>query len=219
MGFALHASKHIRSSADWFTSCGEQHKETSHCLLLLPCTRRQLSNGNLEVGVHIADVTHFLLPDTAMDLEAASRATTTYLVQRRIDMLPKPLTEDICSLRWVGDVGLLSWATMAVGVRPPSAWCNGASTCCQSRSRRTSAVCGTSLVSRKVVRLPAQVTHVAANVRCGRDVRACKPGVPLLLMQTRSAVAHTAYSSLGACVGLAPAGGVLSGWRSAPFGR
>uniref|UniRef100_A0A383VI63 Uncharacterized protein n=1 Tax=Tetradesmus obliquus TaxID=3088 RepID=A0A383VI63_TETOB len=60
---------------------------------------RSLPNGNFEVGVHIADVTHFLLPGTAMDLEAASRATTTYLVQRRIDMLPKPLTEDICSLR------------------------------------------------------------------------------------------------------------------------
>lgn len=49
--------------------------------------------------MHIADVTHFLRPSTAMDLEASSRATTTYLVQRRIDMLPKPLTEDICSLR------------------------------------------------------------------------------------------------------------------------
>jgi exosome complex exonuclease DIS3/RRP44 len=51
------------------------------------------------VGVHIADVTHFLKPATAMDDEAAARATTTYLVQRRIDMLPKALTEDICSLR------------------------------------------------------------------------------------------------------------------------
>ncbi|KAK9825185.1 hypothetical protein WJX81_004330 [Elliptochloris bilobata] len=60
---------------------------------------RPLPSGNLELGVHIADVTHFLLPGTAMDAEAASRATTTYLVQRRIDMLPKPLTEDICSLR------------------------------------------------------------------------------------------------------------------------
>eukprot|EP00775_Hariotina_reticulata_P011972 gene11972-12115_t len=60
---------------------------------------RELPNGNFEVGVHIADVTHFLRVDTAMDLEASSRATTTYLVQRRIDMLPKPLTEDICSLR------------------------------------------------------------------------------------------------------------------------
>ncbi|KAI8464454.1 MAG: hypothetical protein J3K34DRAFT_526194 [Monoraphidium minutum] len=60
---------------------------------------RELPNGNLEVGVHIADVTHFLKPGTAMDDEAAARATTTYLVQRRIDMLPKPLTEDICSLR------------------------------------------------------------------------------------------------------------------------
>jgi exosome complex exonuclease DIS3/RRP44 len=60
---------------------------------------RPLPSGNFELGVHIADVTHFLLPGSAMDEEASSRATTTYLVQRRIDMLPKPLTEDICSLR------------------------------------------------------------------------------------------------------------------------
>lgn len=60
---------------------------------------RELPNGNYELGVHIADVSHFVKPGTAMDSEAATRATTTYLVQRRIDMLPKPLTEDICSLR------------------------------------------------------------------------------------------------------------------------
>ncbi len=42
---------------------------------------RELPNGNLEVGVHIADVTHFVKPGTAIDLEAASRATSTYLVQ------------------------------------------------------------------------------------------------------------------------------------------
>jgi exoribonuclease R len=64
-------------------------------------TNRELPNGNYEVGVHIADVTHFVKPGTAIDAEAASRATTTYLVDRRIDMLPKPLTEDICSLRCV----------------------------------------------------------------------------------------------------------------------
>ena len=55
--------------------------------------------GQLELGVHIADVTSFLRPNTAMDAEARKRGTTTYLVQRRLDMLPKPLTEDICSLR------------------------------------------------------------------------------------------------------------------------
>ncbi|WPT12794.1 Exosome complex exonuclease RRP44-like protein A [Picochlorum sp. SENEW3] len=60
---------------------------------------RELPGGNIELGVHIADVTHFLHPDSPMDIEASARATTTYLVQRRIDMLPKPLTEDICSLR------------------------------------------------------------------------------------------------------------------------
>ena len=59
----------------------------------------RVRQGNYELGVHIADVTHFLLPGSAMDVEASARGTTTYLVQRRIDMLPKPLTEDICSLR------------------------------------------------------------------------------------------------------------------------
>ena len=52
-----------------------------------------------ELGVHIADVTYFLRPETAMDSEAKRRGTTTYLVNKRLDMLPKPLTEDICSLR------------------------------------------------------------------------------------------------------------------------
>jgi len=52
-----------------------------------------------ELGVHIADVAHFVLPGTPLDEEAAARGTSTYLVDRRIDMLPKPLTEDICSLR------------------------------------------------------------------------------------------------------------------------
>ena len=71
---------------------------------------RRLPNGNWELGVHIADVTHFVHPGTAMDVEAAARATTTYLVQRRIDMLPKPLTEDICSLR--ADVERLAFSVI-----------------------------------------------------------------------------------------------------------
>jgi len=72
---------------------------------------RQLpGSDNIEVGVHIADVTHFLHPGTAMDEEAARRATTVYLVQRRIDMLPKPLTEDICSLR--ADVDRLAFSVI-----------------------------------------------------------------------------------------------------------
>lgn len=57
---------------------------------------RPLPNGNIEVGVHIADVTHFCLAGSAMDEEACKRSTTVYLVDRRIDMFPKPLTEDIC---------------------------------------------------------------------------------------------------------------------------
>lgn len=58
-----------------------------------------LPNGNFKVGVHIADVTHFVHPDTAIDKEAAERCTSVYLVDRRVDMLPRLLTTDICSLR------------------------------------------------------------------------------------------------------------------------
>jgi len=57
-----------------------------------------LPNGNFRVGVHIADVTHFVQADTAIDKEAAERCTTVYLVERRTDMFPGLLTTDICSL-------------------------------------------------------------------------------------------------------------------------
>lgn len=58
----------------------------------------RMANGNFRVGVHIADVTHFVHPDTPIDKEAAERCTTVYLVERRTDMLPGLLTTDICSL-------------------------------------------------------------------------------------------------------------------------
>jgi len=64
---------------------------------------RKLENGNIEVGVHIADVTHFVRHDTEIDKEAASRGTSTYLVERRLDMLPGLLTTDICSLKGNAD--------------------------------------------------------------------------------------------------------------------
>ncbi|CAI6247635.1 unnamed protein product [Periconia digitata] len=60
---------------------------------------RQLPNGNFEVGVHIADVSHFVKPNNAMDKEASQRGTTVYLVDKRIDMLPMLLGTDLCSLK------------------------------------------------------------------------------------------------------------------------
>ncbi|KIW06573.1 uncharacterized protein PV09_02292 [Verruconis gallopava] len=60
---------------------------------------RKLPNGNYEVGVHIADVSHFVKPNTAMDKEASIRGTTVYLVDKRIDMLPMLLGTDLCSLK------------------------------------------------------------------------------------------------------------------------
>ncbi|MCM1035876.1 MAG: ribonuclease R [Bacteroides sp.] len=60
---------------------------------------RQLPGGRWEVGVHIADVTHYVRPDTIIDREAESRATSVYLVDRTIPMLPEHLSNGICSLR------------------------------------------------------------------------------------------------------------------------
>ncbi len=58
-----------------------------------------LGSGMLEVGVHIADVSHFVLDDTVIDLEARKRGTSVYLVDRVIPMLPERLSNDLCSLR------------------------------------------------------------------------------------------------------------------------
>lgn len=60
---------------------------------------KKLENGNWEVGVHIADVTHYLKPGTILDKEAVNRATSVYLVDRCIPMLPEVLSNMVCSLR------------------------------------------------------------------------------------------------------------------------
>lgn len=60
---------------------------------------QQLPNGNYEVGVHIADVTYYVRPDTPLDKEAFERGTSVYLVDRVIPMLPERLSNDLCSLR------------------------------------------------------------------------------------------------------------------------
>jgi ribonuclease R len=58
-----------------------------------------LKNGNIEIGVHIADVTHYIKPNTALDKEAYLRSTSVYLVDRVCPMLPERLSNELCSLR------------------------------------------------------------------------------------------------------------------------
>ena len=60
---------------------------------------QKLPNGHWEVGVHIADVSYYVKPGTAIDEEAYSRGTSVYLVDRTIPMLPEKLCNNLCSLR------------------------------------------------------------------------------------------------------------------------
>lgn len=60
---------------------------------------QKLKNGNWEIGVHIADVSHYVRPGTVLDDEAYKRATSVYLVDRVVPMLPEVLSNNVCSLR------------------------------------------------------------------------------------------------------------------------
>ena len=64
---------------------------------------RKLGNGNWEIGVHIADVTYYVKQGNIIDKEAAKRATSIYLVDRTIPMLPESLCNNLCSLRPLED--------------------------------------------------------------------------------------------------------------------
>ncbi|MDD7117638.1 MAG: ribonuclease R [Bacteroidales bacterium] len=60
---------------------------------------KKLDNGNYEIGVHIADVSYYVLPGTIVDKEAQERGTSVYLVDRTVPMLPEKLCNKLCSLR------------------------------------------------------------------------------------------------------------------------
>ena len=121
--------------------------------------------GRVEVGVHIADVAHFLAPGTAMDAEAARRGTSVYLVGQRIDMLPKPLTEDICSLR-AGVDRLCFSAVWELEERPAA----------QEGGEPTYEVAGVRF-HRSVIHSRAALTYAEAQARLdASDAEAAGPG-------------------------------------------
>lgn len=60
---------------------------------------KKINGDNFEIGIHIADVSHYVTPGTALDREALNRGTSVYLVDRTIPMLPEILSNDLCSLK------------------------------------------------------------------------------------------------------------------------
>lgn len=81
-----------------FSIDGEDAKDLDDVLSFF-----RLDNGNFEIGVHIADVSFYVKPGSELDKEAFSRATSIYLVDRCIPMLPEKLSNEICSLHPGGD--------------------------------------------------------------------------------------------------------------------
>jgi ribonuclease R len=88
------ATRRDMRSTTTFTIDPEDAKDFDDALSLA-----KLPNGNVEIGIHIADVSHYVVPGTALDEEARRRGTSVYLVDRTIPMLPEELSNDLCSLK------------------------------------------------------------------------------------------------------------------------
>ncbi|XP_067898392.1 DIS3-like exonuclease 2 [Heterodontus francisci] len=114
--FADEVLECLPKSLPWTIPKGELQKRKDlrkECIFTIdPATARdlddalsccKLSDGNLEVGVHIADVSYFVHEGTALDVIASKRATSVYLVQKVIPMLPRLLCEELCSLNPMQD--------------------------------------------------------------------------------------------------------------------
>ena len=116
-----------------FTIDGEDAKDFDDAISI-----KALADGALEVGVHIADVSHYVVPGTALDGEAMARATSVYLADQVVPMLPEKISNGLCSLR--PDVERLVYSVImtfdAAGARTDSRVHKSVIKSCQRNSYR-----------------------------------------------------------------------------------
>lgn len=141
---------------------------------------RRLGDGGFELGVHIADVSHYVAPDGPIDNEAKRRTCSAYLVDRVIPMLPERLCNDVCSLR-PGEERLAMSVVMTLDARGRVVRARMCGSAIRSAARlsydQVDALLGGSLEASGLLCAPGRASEVAELLRTLDDIRSLRERV------------------------------------------